>query len=279
MLVPHTVRGQEDSLPTQPDTTLKARGAPLGALGAAWRTLSDSSRAGWVRPISSMLVPGLGQFMGKRERGAIYLAADVFLIARYVTFRREGTREKKRFRALAFEVARGEFAPSLRDTVFEYFEQMGRFVESGPFDTDPGAGIIPPNDPETFNGSIWALARETFFENPDSAPAVDSPEYQRAIAFYRSRAIGPNFRWSWRNARIEQDVYRQTIKKSDDGFRRASQQLGLILANHLLSAVDAFITHRLSRVRKGTELSSMIWTSSPNSFEPEARLSLRFSFR
>lgn len=212
-----------------------------------WRSLSDSSRAEWVRPLSSALVPGTGQFLGRRERGALYLIAEAFLLVRFVNLRNEGRREQNRYRNLAFDIARAPFDPSVRDTTFEYFEEMGAFVESGPFDTDPGPGLAPPTDPATFNGHIWQLARETFFADPDNPPAPGSPEYQRALDFYRRRAIGPNFQWSWRNAGLEQDLFRQTIRESDEAFRLASQQLGLLLANHVLSAVDAFVSHRLSR--------------------------------
>ena len=43
-------------------------------------------------------------------------------------------------------------------------------------------------------------------------------------------------------------VYRETIRKSDNAFRQAQDQLGILLANHLVSAVDALISSRLSSV-------------------------------
>ena len=43
----------------------------------------------------------------------------------------------------------------------------------------------------------------------------------------------------------ERDLFRLGIKNSDDAFRRASSQLGALVANHLLSAVDAFVSYRL----------------------------------
>lgn len=199
----------------------------------------------WLPPVASAVVPGSGQLLMGQGRGAVYLALEGVLLIRYFTFQADGRRESDRYRDLAFSVARAPFDPSVRDTVFEYFEQMGKYVESGPFDTDPGPGLVPPTDERTYNGAIWALARNTFFADPDAAPDVDSEEYQRALEFYRSRAIGPGFLWSWRNAGLEQDLYRQSIHLSDDGFRRATQQLGLLLANHLISAVDAFVTGRL----------------------------------
>lgn len=231
------------SLTAQQDAPPHQGGVPV--LSPIWRALSDSSRAGWVRPIASLLIPGMGQFLGNHDRGAIYLVAEALFVTRYLAFGAEGRRERTQYRDLAFVVARGAYAPTTRDTVFEYYEQMGRYIESGPYDGSSGA-LVPPTDPRSYNGAIWELARRTYFTNPDSTPDVTSEEYQRAIAFYTRRAIGPNFQWSWRNAGLEQDLYRQTIHQSDEAFRRATQQLGLVLANHLVSAVDAFISGRLA---------------------------------
>ena len=36
------------------------------------------------------------------------------------------------------------------------------------------------------------------------------------------------------------------IRRSDNAFRRAQNQVGLLLANHVLSAVDALISARMS---------------------------------
>ncbi len=186
------------------------------------------------------------------------MAMEALLLVRFFGFQAEGRREGDRYRDLAFTVARAPFGPADRDTAFSYFEQLATFIESGPFDTDPSPTIAPPDDPRTFNGSIWNLARRTFFADPDSLPEPNSEEYQRALAFYRARAVGPDFRWSWRNAGLEQDLFRQTIEQSDESFRQATQQLGLLLVNHLLSAVDAVITNRLSRNGPRMSVSTII---------------------
>ena len=232
-------------------------GIPL--ITPLWRALSDPSRAGWVRPLSSALVPGTGQLLGRRERGALYLIAEAFFVVRFIGFQNEGRRERSRYRDLALDVARAAFDPVLRDTTFEYFEQMGRFVESGPYDVDPGPDIVPPTDPATYNGRIWELARQTFFIDSATPPLPGDPDYERALEFYQRRAIGPNFRWSWRNAGLEQDLFRQAIRESDRAFRLASQQLGLLLANHVLSAVDAFVAHRLAGDSHDLAVHTELW--------------------
>jgi hypothetical protein len=213
----------------------------------------------WLRPVASAVAPGSGQLLAGQDRGAAYIAVEALLAIRFLLFHAEGGREGRRYRDLAFTVARGPFNPTVRDTAFEYFEQLEKFIESGPFDTDPGTAFAPPIDEASYNGSIWALARRTFFPNPDSLPDPDSEEFQRALAFYRTRAVGPNFQWSWRNAGLEQDLFRSTIRQSDEAFRDATQQLGLILANHLLSAVDAFVSGRLSGGQRRVAIGSLLW--------------------
>ncbi len=219
----------------RPDTTASVD-APGGT--SLWRT-------SWIRPVGSLLIPGSGQLLAGHARGAVYLAIEALLITRALSLNSEGRRDQQRYRTLATVVARMPFDPVLQDTVFEYYEQMGRWVESGPYDIDPGPALVPPTDERTYNGQIWRLARTTYLADPNQTPDPDSPEYQRALALYRSRAIGPNFRWSWRNAGLEQDLYRQTITASDNAFRSATAMLGLLLANHVLSSVDAFVTERL----------------------------------
>lgn len=212
---------------------------------------------GWWRPISSAIIPGSGQLMAGQDRGVIYLAVEAFLLVQVFSSRGQGVAERDRYTGLAFDVARAPFAPARRDTVFEYFEELERFVDSGPFDTDPGPVLVPPIDEFTYNGSIWKLARETFLPDP-AVPDTSSVEYQRALEFYRGRAVGPNFQWSWRDAGLEQNLYSQSIKRSDDAFRNSTQYLGLLLANHLLSAVDAFVSYRLSGNGKTVQMESAV---------------------
>jgi len=200
----------------------------------------------FVRPLASLLLPGTGQLLAHQDRGAVYLAAEVYLVSRFLQLDREATMEARRFQNLAFDVARRSFGPTPRDTIFEYYEQMERFAESGRYDADPGAAFAPESDPGTYNGSVWLLARRTYWENPDVPPDPTSLQYWRAVQFYQARAVGPNFQWSWRDHSLEHEVFRDFIRRSDNAFRRAQSQVGLLLANHVLSAVDALISARLS---------------------------------
>jgi len=228
----------------------------LSTLGSAAQAQRQEPPASvLVRPLASLILPGTGQLLAHQDRGAVYIAAEVYLLSRYLQLHHEARVQAHRFQNLAFDVARHAFAPIRRDTVFEYYEQMERFAESGSYDADPGPAFIPEGDPATYNGSVWLLARRTFWEDPNVPPDPTSPQYWRALEFYQARAVGPDFAWSWRNHSLEHEVFRDYISRSDNAFRRAQNQVGLLLANHVLSAVDALISARMTAAtRRGASM-------------------------
>lgn len=244
---------------------------------APFRVDADSAETlGWLRPVASALIPGSGQLMAGHDRGVVYLALEAVILVELFSSRSEAMHERDRYKELAFNVARAPFSPARLDTVFEYFEQMERFVESGPFDADPGPGLVPPTDESTYNGSVWKLARETFLPDPD-VPDATSQEYQRAVEFYQSRAVGPNFQWSWRDAGLEQDLYSRSIKRSDDAFRRSTQYLGLLLVNHILSVIDSYVSYRLGQ-SSAARVQSSLWRTPDAGGTVVARVGIVMTF-
>ena len=213
----------------------------------------------WVRPVASFVVPGSGQLLAHQDRAAIYLGVEIYGLTRFIQLTLASHRDASRFRDLAFQVARSAFSPTQRDTVFEYFETMQRYMESGQFDRDPGAAFAPESDTTTYNGTVWLTARRTYWRDPNSPPDPQSLEYARAVQFYDSHAVGPGYLWSWQNSEQQLNVFRETIRKSDSAFRKAQDQLGILLANHLASVVDAFISSRLSSAaRRPTTLRTFV---------------------
>lgn len=202
----------------------------------------------WVRPVASLLVPGAGQFMAHQNRAAAYVAAEVYTLLRFLQLNRQGRVAASQYRDIAFQVARRNYAPSGRDTVWEYYETMERYLESGQFNRAAGGGgaLLPEIDTSTFNGSVWLLARRTFWRDVNAAPDPTSGEYARAVQFYEAHAVGPGYLWSWQGSEGDLVQYRTTIERSDNAFRSAQDKLGLLLANHVASAVDALISSRLA---------------------------------
>ncbi|HXJ31846.1 MAG TPA: hypothetical protein VNG35_14460 [Gemmatimonadales bacterium] len=224
---------------------LVATAVPLQAQALDSATAAARSRL-WLPPLASLVAPGAGQLITGRDRGLVYIAAEVYLLSRYLELQHDGHHGSERYRELAFTVAQRGFATMRRDTVFEYYETLERFTSSGVFDRNPSGVFTPENDPNTYNGTVWLLAQRTFFPDPANPPAPGTQPYIDAINFYRAHAIGPNFQWSWATAPLELEEYRATIRGSDNAFRNAQNQLGLLLANHLASAIDALISSRLS---------------------------------
>jgi hypothetical protein len=229
----------------------------LGVLGDPYRVPSvlarepglqeaDPLSSAWWTPLASAVLPGSGQLVMRQRRGVPYLAAEAFLILQYFSVRDDAREFRNEYQRLA-EVARSFFTNQFPAGDFEYYERMEQFVESGGYDLDRNGTFQPEVDTLTFNGFTWRLARRTYWEDPDVEPARDSDAYLRAVEFYEERAVRDEFRWSWQNAQLEQDLFRQTIQRSNSAFRRTSQYLGVLIANHALSAIDAFVMLRLSR--------------------------------
>lgn len=238
-----------------PPGSLRAGASPVPAgLTHAPRALpswsADSTRrraAPWWAPVASAVVPGAGQFVMGQQRSVGYLVAEGYLLLQALGARRDGDRQREAYRALAATVARKRFAaqPAVGD--WDYYESMEKYLESGLFDRVPGGAVDPETDVTTFNGARWLLARQIYWRDPQVAPAAGSAEYQRAIAFYEARAVRDAFRWSWRDAQLEQDLYRQTIAEANRSYQRAVTMTGMVWMNHLVSLVDAYVAVRVRR--------------------------------
>lgn len=197
--------------------------------------------------LASAIVPGSGQAALNQDRFIAYIAVEAYAWARYAADAREGKRARATYRELASEVARRPFGVTRPLGDFDYYERMEKFAESGAFDAVPGGDLDPEPDEKTANGAIWLLARETYWTDPNTPPGRDEPAWRNAEGFYRERAVQDNYRWSWTNARLEYAEFRRTIRRSNNAYRTSLQDLGLVIANHALSTVDAFITVRLRR--------------------------------
>src|SRR5258708_11533843 len=115
------------------------RGAAVGgmvsivAAGAVVAQREEPPPRTLVRPLASLLVPGTGQLLAHQDRGAVYLAAEVYLVSRFLQLDHEAMLEARRIQNLAFDVARPSYLPVRRDHIFQYFAPSGSFARSGSF--------------------------------------------------------------------------------------------------------------------------------------------------
>jgi hypothetical protein len=185
-----------------------------------------------------------------QQRWIAYVAIETWAWIQLVDWRRQGAELRDRYKDLAWSVARRVSSGARVDGDFEYYEAMLHHLASGAFDSDPlTAGVQPEADADTYNGRIWQLATELFFP-PGETVAEESDAYQNALEYYTDRAYGPRFAWNWGSSGLQQSVYRELIRSSDENLRRSTTMIGLILANHLLSVVDALVSSRL-RLEEG----------------------------
>jgi hypothetical protein len=192
---------------------------------------TDQRRA--IAPVASALVPGAGQGLLHQSRGLAYFAVEAVAWWRYATNVRERSQQEGVYKDVANRVARAQFSAAPRDSDWTFYEMMRDYVESGHYSLSPSGPVVPETDPTTFNGSRWLLAQST---NPTMADAL--AEYERT-------AVKPEFRWSWRNAQFQYDIFKRGTAKRNDANVSANTDLLVIGANHVLSMVDAFATMRL----------------------------------
>lgn len=193
--------------------------------------------------VRSLAVPGWGQHTLGQRRAWAYGAAEVVLWLFWADRRDRAIDLRNGYRDLAWTTARLADGPRV-DPGWDYYETLTRWARSGAFDRDPATpGVQPEEDPATFNGSIWSLARGLHFGG--GSPDPGDPRYGSALAWYRDRAYAEGFLWDWSGRETERARYVELIDESDRRFQQATSVLGAVLANHLLSAVDAFVSVRV----------------------------------
>ena len=223
--------------------------SPIDSSGSASKSIS---RSVLLTTVASAVVPGAGQALLGSRRAIAYGVAEIAGLVVYSVEQRDGTRQRNLYRELSRSVARAQFIPNGPAGNWDYYERMEKYAASGAFDAVPGGSVDPEIDQSTYNGSIWLLARQTYWRDPGASPSPSSTEYQSALAFYLKRAVPAEMRWSWLASPEGFQQYKHAIAGSNSAFKRAEQTAGLVIANHILSAVDAFVSVRL-RARQSSD--------------------------
>jgi hypothetical protein len=184
-------------------------------------------------PIASAIVPGSGQALLGDNRFVGYLAVEALAWWMYAKDVNDRSARENQFKELARDVARVHFTTTFPDAEWSYYEWMRDELESGVYSKTSSGPVVPETDPSTYNGKRWETLQSIY------------PTTAEALARYEQVAIKPEFRWSWRNHRLEYDIYKRYTDKRNDANRAAVRDLLLVGANHVLSMVDAFATLRL----------------------------------
>jgi len=191
----------------------------------------------------SLALPGAGQHVLKERRQWAYLALEVAGWASYLNRRHAAIDLRRRYRDFAWENGRIQNGERV-DGPFAYYEALSKWTQSGAFDSDGGApGVQPETDPATYNGSVWNLATRIFFPGGMPVPETD-PAYRSALAYYQENAFGTALLWDWSGTPETQNEFAGLIHQSDHRFSQATTVLGVVIANHLISAADAYLSAR-----------------------------------
>lgn len=198
----------------------------------------------------SALLPGAGQRLLGQDRWTAYAAAEIWAWIQFLDKRREGKKLQRRYQDLAWYVARRISSGVRTDAGWDYYEALTQYESSGVYDRDPQEpGVQPETDPSTYNGRIWTLAQEIYLPEDPEIPADEgSKAYMEAVQYYLSRAYKPDLAWNWGANSLHRKEYIDLIRASDENLRHSTTMIGVILANHLLSAVDALVSGRLRMV-------------------------------
>jgi len=203
----------------------------------------DLAPASLAPTFLSLALPGAGQHVLGQKRKWAYAALEVVGWAVFLERRSAGNDYRERYRDYAWDYGRIQ-SGSRVDGDFDYYETLSKWTASGAFDADASlAGIQPEMDASTYNGSIWSLAKQIYIPGGGPVPEND-PAYQSALAYYVLRAYGPQFLWDWSGVSGGKDEFGSLIEATDDRFRQATTAIGVVIANHLISAGDAFLSSR-----------------------------------
>lgn len=238
--------------------SLEAQTSDAATLGLL--TSHARSHSPGIVAVASAILPGAGQAILRQKRSVVYLALEAAGVGYYLSQHREGDRERSRYRRLSRTVARAAYSPDGPAGSWDYYERMEKYVESGAYDIVSGGNVDPETNVETFNGAMWLLARQTYWRDANSSPPVESAEYRAALDFYMSRAVKPEYRWSWSADPEAFLQYRLAIASSNSAFRHAEQIVSVVLANHFLSAVDAYASVKLRVRRNGDGATALVAT-------------------
>lgn len=194
----------------------------------------------------SLLVPGLGQYkLGDGRMAAVFAGVEGASLASYITFRRQ--------------VALRRDSQELYARIHARVDIQGK---AAGYDRDVGSYISS----DEFNRNVVLFTAENIFAN-----APDSVRVGLVKQFVATNSYSGDSAWRWdvNDSRVQ---YLRILKSGLNANRNGNYALGLVVANHLLSAVDAL------RPRHGDETKVGVWQAVPAlQLRPDASPTLTWS--
>ncbi len=174
--------------------------------------LSISSSPAINNAVMSLILPGSSQIMnGSKIKGYSFIATEIFGILGNFYYRREARQFRERYRTYAYTVAGAD--PSVEDE--NYWNAIER-----------------RRSREEYIEYLWRLARSYYPTDPE-----------RQQEFVNSRMVQGN--WSFPTLE-EWFGYRKLRRQERSSLSDAGVMIGVIIANHIFSALDAFVSTKLA---------------------------------
>lgn len=195
----------------------------------------------------SLLLPGLGEYwLGHHTRAQIFFAAEAGIWTAFGVFRVQGGNRKDRYREWA-----SVFAGAPERDNDEYYRVLANYIASeGPFSA---------------NETVRRQARAIY---PDDREAQE--QYLAANGYFGDNA------WEWESEEAF-DRYKEIRKSSLDSYDNASLTLGLLVANRLLSVLDAGLLASRRNQAGGSD-GSLSWGVGADADGPNATVVLARDF-
>lgn len=195
----------------------------------------------------SLILPGLGEYyLGHTGRAKGFFVAEGAIWTSFAVFRIQGSHRRDLYREFA-EVHAG-VAPRNDD---DFYRVIGNYVSSdGPFSA---------------NEQVRRQARAIYPDNPDAQ-----------AQYFNENAYTGNNAWQWQSTQLL-DRYRDLRTSSLDAYHRSDLSVGLLVANRLLSIIDAGILGAKAQRALGDK-AQLSWDVQAEPGGPSAKVILSRAF-
>lgn len=179
--------------------------------------------------LRSALIPGWGELAADNKSGLVFIASEVILLSSRFFFLEEADLKEKA--SFNYAVKYAHIDPNI-DLTDEYYYHMSRYTSSG-FDTGG------------YNAYIVEIAKARY---------PDDPEAQ--TQYIEENSYPDDQYWEWDND-VRQREYSTLRKKITHYGDYAKALTGAVIANHIISALNAFrISSHLKNLNAQIQLDS-----------------------